>query len=86
MQIVLYSGFAKKENSTKQPPSGQTSITVTGTLKEQCSIFDPVFNIERVTGDVVPYGFTYAYISDFNRYYFVTNWNWNFGIWECSLH
>lgn len=86
MQIILYSGFAKKENSTKQPPSGQTSISVTGTLKEQCSIFDPVFNIERLTGDVVPYGFTYAYISDFNRYYFVTNWNWNFGIWECSLH
>ena len=36
-------------------------------------------------GDVVPYGFTYAYIPDFNRYYFVTGWAWNPPFWEGSM-
>ena len=86
MVIKLYSGFAKKNNSTKRPANNQTSVDVTGTLKDECSIMDPVFTIEPLMANVAPYGFTYAYISDFNRYYFVNNWVWNFGVWECSMH
>ena len=85
MQIVFYSGFNKKKNSTKQPPAAQTNITLTGTLKQNCSVLNPVVQIKRVTGDVVPQGFTYAYISSFNRYYFVTDWTWNEPFWECSM-
>ena len=85
MQIVFYSGFNKKKNSTKKPAAGQTSITLTGTLKENCSILNPVVEIKRVTGDVVPQGFTYAYISSFNRYYFVTDWTWREPFWECRM-
>ena len=85
MQIVFYSGFNKKKNSTKQPPAAQTNITLTGTLKQNCSVLNPVVQIKRVTGDVVPQGFTYAYISTFNRYYFVSDWTWNEPFWECSM-
>ena len=85
MQIIFYSGFTKKKNSTKRPPEGQTNITLTGTLKQNCSVLNPVVQIKRVTGDVVPQGFTYAYISSFNRYYFVTDWTWNEPFWECSM-
>ena len=85
MQIVFYSGFTKKKNSTKKPPEGQTNITLTGTLKQNCSVLNPMVQIKRVTGDVVPQGFTYAYISSFNRYYFVTDWTWNEPFWECSM-
>ena len=85
MQITFYSGFQKKRNSTKQPGSGTSSMVVTGTLKENCSVLNPVVRINRVLGDGVPYGFTYAYIPDFNRYYFVTGWTWSPPFWECSM-
>lgn len=85
MQITFYSGFQKKRNSTKQPVSGTSSMVVTGTLKENCPVLNPVVRINRVLGDVVPYGFTYAYIPDFNRYYFVTDWAWSPPFWECSM-
>lgn len=85
MQIVFYSGFQKKHNSTKRPGSGQSNMTITGTLKENCSVMNPVVRINRVLGDVVPQGFTYAYIADFDRYYFVTGWAWSKPFWECSM-
>lgn len=85
MQITFYSGFQKKRNSTKQPGSGTSSMVVTGTLKENCPVLNPIVRINRVLGDVVPYGFTYAYISDFNRYYFVNDWAWSPPFWECSM-
>lgn len=85
MQITLYSGFKKKRNSTKQPGSGQSSMVLTGTLKENCSVLNPVIRINRVMGDVVPQGFTYAYIPDFDRYYFVTGVAWSKPFWEISM-
>ena len=85
MNIILYTGFAKKKNSTKVPPSGTTSITLTGTLKEPCSVMQPVFQIKRGAIDAVPDPYTYAYIAVFGRYYFVRDVTWRDGLWEISL-
>ena len=85
MNIVMYTGFAKKKNSTKVPPAGTTSITLTGTLKEPCSVMQPVFQIKRGAIDAVPDPYTYAYIAVFGRYYFVTDVTWIEGLWEISL-
>ena len=85
MVIKLYQHFQKKENSTKQPASNATAITLTGTLKEPCSVLHPVFRIERLAGDTVPSIYDYAYIDDFDRYYFVTDWRWEKPFWVCSL-
>lgn len=86
MQIIFYSGFAKKTNSTKRPDNIQTTLTLTGTLKEDCSVINPRIVIQRVMGDVAPQGFTYAYIQAFNRYYFVDDWTWENPFWVCSMH
>ena len=85
MTIKLYSGFTKKKNSTKLPGENATSIDLTGTLKEPCSVMSPVFKINRRSPDAVPCGYTYAYISKFNRYYFVQDVTWNEPFWEISL-
>ena len=85
MNIILYTGFAKKKNSTKVPPAGTTSITLTGTLKEPCSVMQPVFQIKRGAIDAVPDPYTYAYIAVFGRYYFVRDVTWSEGLWEISL-
>ena len=85
MNIVLYSGFEKKKNSTKVPPAGTTSLTYTGTLKEPCSVLHPVFQIKRGAIDAVPDPYNYAYIAVFGRYYFVTDVTWNNPFWEYRL-
>lgn len=85
MQILLYSGFRKRENSTKTPLVTDATRTVNGYLREPCSIMNPVFKIERFPSDATPQSFTYAYIGSFSRWYFVKDWTWADGLWQCSL-
>ena len=85
MQITLYSGFQKKKNSTKIPGSGVSSLTLTGTLKEPCSVLSPVVLVKRGVADPVPYNYTYAYITAFSRYYFIKDVTWYNGMWEISM-
>ena len=85
MQILLYSGFRKRENSTKTPLVADATRTVTGILREPCSIMNPVFKIERFPSDATPQNFIYAYVSAFSRWYFVKDWMWADGLWQCSL-
>ncbi|MCR3573701.1 hypothetical protein K0B56_22110, partial [Salmonella enterica subsp. enterica serovar Give] len=69
MQIQLGS-IRKRVNSTKNDANFST---FNGTLKENCSIIDPV--IEFNFGNASPTGYNYMYIPDFRRFYFLT---WEF--------
>ena len=84
MQIDFYGSFAKKHNSTKTP-TGSATRTLTGYLIEPCSIMNPTFKIERLASGASPQSYTYAYIGDFARYYFVDDWEWADGLWFCKL-
>ena len=84
MTIELFSNFSKRENSTKIP-TGTADKTLTGYLKEPCSVENPVFKIERLPADVCPETYVYATISALGRYYFVMDWVWADGLWECHL-
>ena len=81
----LYKGFAKKENSTKQPASGTLTLGVQGVFKEPCSVLNPVLRIERFALDAVPYDYNYARYVDGNRYYFIEDWVWADGLWEVHM-
>ena len=85
MQILLYSGFRKRENSTKIPLTTDASRTVTGYLREPCSIMNPVFKIERFPSNATPQSFNYAFVGEFSRWYFVTDWSWEDGLWQCTM-
>lgn len=85
MQITLYYDFEKKKNSCKLPAAGATSLTLTGTLKEPCSVISPTVRIKRITSDSVPDNYSYAYIPVFMRYYFVRDIVWSDGMWEISM-
>lgn len=39
MQVTLYSGFGKRNNSTKTPST--EGVAYTGTLKDNCTILNP---------------------------------------------
>ena len=65
MTIKYWTGFSKRKNSTAQPSTGTDCVVA---LKDACSIINPIF--ESAT---MPVDANYIYVSDWNRYYFVTN-------------
>lgn len=84
MIIQFFSAFAKKYNSTKRP-IGTVDMSLSGKLKQPCSIMQPVINIERLSQDANPCIYTYAIIPSFRRFYFVNDWVWNDGLWEVHM-
>ena len=91
MEIDFYTGFYKKSNSTLQPTTGgignlTEKHTVTGHLKEPCSVLHPVVSLQNtpVTSSI-PAICTYAYIALFSRYYFINDWTWEDGLWSAHM-
>lgn len=82
MIIKFFSGFAKKENSTKQPAaSSGTDYNVV--LKDGASMIEPTVILHSTTKPV----FNYAYIADTGRYYYVDDIiNMSKDIWQISMH
>ena len=65
--VNLYT-FSKRENSTKRPSSGGTSYSCT--LLDETSLMNPTFKLSIASN---PIGKNYAYVPDFNRYYFIND-------------
>lgn len=88
MIVNLYT-FEKKKNSTKQPIITDATTLSSVQLKDTTSIVNPVLLINpsdsALPTPFVPSGFNYAHLPSFGRYYYVTDWNWINGIWECYL-
>ena len=70
MTIKLYTNYSDKNHLDKSIT--QQGSDITGTLREDCSIVDPVIKIESITGLDIS-SCNYAYISEFGRYYYITN-------------
>lgn len=86
MNIILYRGFHKKENSTKRPANDYTpKYTVEGYLRDDCNIVTPVVQFKRFPSDIAPGSITYALIAEFNRFYYVRDWTWINGLWEAHM-
>lgn len=78
---IRFYQFNKKENSTARPSSsGGTSYNCV--LKDNCSIESPEIELNVKPAD----WYNYAYISDFDRYYHVTNWEYFRGVWTATLN
>ena len=80
INVVFYS-FSKKDNSTKQPTSGGTTLSCE--IKNQSSILTPYLIINTAISN--PSNLNYAYIAAYGRYYWVTDWSWDRGFWYCNL-
>lgn len=81
MNIIFYSNFNKERESTKVPSPEIAQHTVSGTLKEEVSILNPVIKIP--SKNISPqFAYNYAYIPQFERYYFVQDYIYNPPFWE----
>lgn len=79
--IVLMNNQEELNKISKNPT---TVMTLSGTLREQTDIVDPQINVEY-SGNLV--NVNYMYISEFNRYYFITKIeSVRTGLWRIYAH
>ena len=75
----------KRINSTKQPlPSTGHQVDIQ--VKDECSFINPVFKISPaiVSGTFSPNVYNYVSVPYWQRYYYITDWKYLNGVWECS--
>ena len=81
MKITLYK-FTKKINSTLRPSNNTPKLELEGNIKQPSSIINPSIQITKAKE---PIGYNYAYIPEFNRYYFISDMTYNIGTWLLDL-
>lgn len=81
MTIDLMTNNQPKNKINKTPT---TVLSLTGTLKDDTSVMDPVILIESAS---FPSAANYAKITEFGRYYYIEDIvNKGAKLWEISLH
>lgn len=81
MTVVFYR-FSKRANSTKVA-SNADGTSLTCVLKDVTDMSSPTLVIKNVPVGWMPI-WNYCFISEFRRFYFINNWEWNNGVWSCS--
>ena len=86
MNVYLYK-FNKRPNSTAQPlPSAGKAFTVQ--IKDECSFITPVLRFtpdNLVSGVFSPVAYNYVQIAYWQRFYYITDWQYINGSWEATL-
>lgn len=77
---IKFYNFQKKAKSTARPNG--PAVALPCVLKEATSIIAPKI---EVRSDSTPIIFNYAQIEDFNRWYKISNWTYDRGIWIAQL-
>lgn len=80
MTIKLYKNYSEKNVLDKR--ISQVGGDITGTLRSECSVVNPVIAIEGLTDLTV----NYAYISEFGRYYYINNIVCKGNLFELQMH
>ena len=81
MKVNFYT-FAKRINSTKQPTGTGTEYDVT--IKRGSSVIAPTIELDAGL-TTSPANLNYAYISNWGRYYFISDWVFNERLWTAKL-
>ena len=81
-KVNLYS-ISKRDNSTKRP-SGEGKVYNDCIMKHGCGILNPTMSFDMgLSTD--PSQYNYAYISEFNRYYFIDEWYFDNALWTAQM-
>ncbi len=80
IKINFYT-FSKRVNSTAIPSGSGMEFDCV--IKQTCSIVAPV--IELNSNQLASPKYNYCHIADFSRWYWVSEWTWERGLWIASL-
>lgn len=83
MKLKLYNNLSDKIVVDKKIT--QLGSTLNGTLRENCSVIDPIIKVEGIVGSNLT-KCNYAYIEEFGRYYYVTNIVCVGNLFELHMH
>ena len=83
MRIKFYNNLSDKVVVDKNIT--QIGSDMTGTLRDDCSIVDPVIKVEGIVGSNLT-SCNYAYIEEFGRYYYITNIVCSGKLFEVHMH
>ena len=87
--IVQLFNYGKKRNSTSRPAGATATLFNNVQLKDETSTTQPVLLFNPASSGMQPFfpsKFNYAYIPQFSRFYFIDDWVFVNGLWECYLH
>lgn len=84
-----FHSFSKRINSTKRPPttaSGGVWATLIE-LKDSTNLLAPVIALKHTPdeGEKNPLKYNYCFIEELNRYYWISEWTYERGLWIASL-
>ena len=65
----------KRQNSTKKPADGSALASYSINLKDNTSFLNPTIEVYLPNYDT-PFGWNYAFISQFAKYYFIKDYIW----------
>ena len=82
MELVLYENKSDMKVVTKNI---ETLTTLTGTLRENCSVINPVITVESINNSIAA-RCNYAKIAQFGRYYYVTDIIFTGLLYEIHMH
>ena len=80
MILQLYKNYSEKNVLDKR--ISKVGNDITGTLRSECSIINPVIAIEGLSDLSV----NYAYIPEFGRYYYINNIVCKGNLYELQMH
>ena len=83
MTLKLYTNSSDRNHLDKNIT--QQGSDISGTLRDDCSIVDPVITIQSVTGFNLA-SCNYTYITEFGRYYYITNIVCTGKLYELHMH
>lgn len=79
--------YTNNSSSNKVDKELVEKYTVNGTLRNGCSIIDPVILFEANSPGFQSNRVNYLYVAEFERYYYVTNIvSVNYTLWEVHCH
>ena len=84
MEVILYTN---NSDNKKVGKSLSVQATINGTLREGCSMVDPVIQFsDSVVNNAIAAASNYAKIADFGRYYYITDIICVGKFWEVHMH
>ena len=79
---VKFYRFSKKENSTKRPVTADKTYSCT--IKSESGVITPRISL-NIPLTENPTIYNYAFIAEYDRYYYVADWQWTAGLWTAML-